>query len=227
MDANQFDALARSLDLLAPRRVVLGLLGGGMSALLTQAGAEDVDAKKNGKKRKKKKCKGATRKCGKKCIPAGNCCNAAECGSIYTCEAGACVCPDPNDIPCSANTCCDPAQNEVCAFFAETCEAGCPETDFCTDDEFFICSNDCVCVTSVEDVTSCTEGLIPECIECTSDAQCTTAFGEPAVCISNGEFCDFCPGLTAFCVTNSCPTDGAPRRGAQGHSLLEKRKLAR
>jgi hypothetical protein len=53
MDATRFDRLTRSLELLTRRRAAQGLLGAGLTALLTRAGPDDASAKK--KRRKKPK----------------------------------------------------------------------------------------------------------------------------------------------------------------------------
>jgi hypothetical protein len=93
MDAVRFDRLARSL--IAPSRrgfgrALAGLgLAGGVSALLR---GTDGEAKK--RKRKKKKCRGETKKCGKRCIPKANCCTSGDCDHDHSfhCIDGVCAC---------------------------------------------------------------------------------------------------------------------------------------
>lgn len=217
MDAARFDALVRSLDTLAPRRAALALFGGGLSTVLTRVGIEDVAGKNKKKKRKmKRKCKGNTKKCGKKCIPKEDCCNAADCGSAYTCNNGVCVClSDPVDIPCTSGTCCDPATDEICAITesSASCEAGgCVPIDYCSDENLSICGLVCDCVTSVEDQTVCSDffGL---CEECTTDDDCTVLLAAPAICVQNGEFCTACTTDT-FCIFADCPDNAVERRTA-------------
>lgn len=126
MDARHLDDLAREIGSQLPRRSVLGALGG-LAALLT-APALQGETKK---KKKKKKCKGGKRKCGKKCIPADQCCTTADCGSKGECVGGACVCPAgkkacnggciPQDACCQSRDC-GPMQD--CTNGACTCGGG-------------------------------------------------------------------------------------------------------
>lgn len=86
MDAHRFDALVASLSHGRSRRAALG----GLIAAVSHFLLNDAAAKK-----KKKKCKRDTKKCGKKCIPATECCGNADCdgGGGKICQNGACVCP--------------------------------------------------------------------------------------------------------------------------------------
>ena len=240
MDADRFDALARSLQLATPRRAALGAIGGGLAALLARLGIDESEAKKRKKhKKKKKKCKGNKKKCGKKCIPKSQCCKDSECGdqqfccqgaciddvlcctdadcggNIYTCEEGVCLCPDPSEVPCSANECCDP-DTQVCEVTPDTsaCQSGdCPAgTDFCSDETFYLCGGPlCGCTTSLEGQTVCTD-LAGVCVDCATDAECTTALGQDAVCIPIGEFCTCDTGETTACVAVGCPSGFEPAR---------------
>jgi hypothetical protein len=106
MDANRFDALARSFRVTAPRRTALALVGAGLSAVLASAGGKDADARKN-----KKKCRGNKKKCGKKCIPKANCCKDGDCAENERCTGGACE-------PCLA-------QGTACTDDAECCTGIC------------------------------------------------------------------------------------------------------
>jgi hypothetical protein len=264
MDAARFDALARSIDMLAPRRAAIGALGGGLAALLARFGIDNIEAKKKGKK-KKKKCKGKKKKCGKKCIPKANCCKDSNCGpdqtcvsgtctcpeglipcgaeciedfqccvdadcggDILTCEDNVCTCPDPIDLPCDVDQCCDVSEDQVCDIQTGACLSGCPTTDFCSDESLFFCDFECFCVTSVEAANVCTD-LFGECFECATDAECTTELGQDAVCISNGEFCTGCDGFTTICIATGCPSGLAERRsdGRPGRIRSDKQKFLR
>lgn len=241
LDAERFDALVRSLDLRAPRRAALGVLGGGLGGLLTRLGVDHTEAKK---RKKKKKCKGKKRKCGKKCIPKSKCCKDSNCGdglqccngaciedslccadndcfSIYTCEGGFCTCiDDPSDVPCNDVECCDPA-TEVCTVTETTsfCQAGgCPAgADVCNDGTIFFCGGPgaCVCTTSVEERTVCTD-FAGVCTTCTTDAQCADVLDQDAVCIVIDGECTCDGGETTACVAVGCPSGFAAPRAAGG-----------
>jgi hypothetical protein len=206
MDADRFDALTRALDS-GSRRRMLGVLGG--VALGAIAPLRD---QLNGaaKKRKKKK-----KKCGKKCIPKSNCCTSAECGPGGTCEGGACTCAGVPPVACDDNDCdcgqvcrVDDAGSEP-----SVCQGGgCPETDFCSDPFIYFCGAGCACATSIDDATICADLFnVAECLQCESDAECTTALGTPAACIPLGPFCQCAPAVTAHCVAIGCPS-GSPLR---------------
>jgi hypothetical protein len=86
---------------------------------------------------------------------------------------------------------------------------GCPLTDFCNDPNTYTCTADgCSCVTSIDNVSACSDFAIEECIECSSDGACVTALGQPAVCIPTGAHCQGpCSSLElTFCVPVGCPS---------------------
>lgn len=246
MDAERFDALTRAIESRAPRRAALAVLGGGLSAMASRHGLDELAAKKKRKNKKKRKCKGGKKKCGKTCIPKGECCKNSDCGAdeqccrgaclsndfccddsgcfdIYTCEGGFCTCrDDPSDIPCNAAECCDPA-SEVCAYTEATntafCQtSGCPfGSNVCTDGTVFFCGPEgCVCTTSVQNRTVCTD-FAGVCMSCTSDAQCADALAQDAVCITINGTCSCDGGETTACVAVGCPSGfAAARRAGQG-----------
>lgn len=256
LDAERFDALTRAIESRAPRRAALAVLGGGLGTLLSRFGFDELAARKKREKKRKKKCKGK-KKCGKKCIPKGNCCKSSDCGAdeqccrgaclsidfccadsdcfdIYTCEGGLCTCKaDPSDIPCNAAECCDPA-SEVCAFTEATdialCQSGgCPAgADVCTDETVFFCgAGDCVCTTSVEERTVCTD-FAGVCMTCTSDAQCADALDQDAVCITINGTCTCDGGETTACIAVGCPSGvAAARRGGRGGPQRDLPRLGR
>lgn len=95
MDTKRFDVLTRSLTTRSRRhfsRALAGLtLAGGVGSMLRQG---DAEARKK-RNKKKKNCKGATKKCGKRCIPEADCCTDAECNPTdlgLICVEGACIC---------------------------------------------------------------------------------------------------------------------------------------
>jgi hypothetical protein len=130
MDAGYFDALVRSLDM-TPRRGALRWLSAGIVGAMTALTNDDGEAKKKRKRRrKKKKCKGGKTKCGKTCIPVGDCCvdSDSPAGSGQVCEDGVCGCPTgqedsggvcgtPPGCGASGNPCFTPS--ECCSGFCD------------------------------------------------------------------------------------------------------------
>ncbi len=203
MDAKRFDAFSRFLVAPRSRRVVSAALLGG----LCSAGSAISRGKK---KRKGKKCRRCTwcEKCVKgkcKAKPDGT-----PCPEGRICQGGTCLCP-----PGTANrqngptaTCCP--NGEAC--LPESICGACPVTGYREQGETLFCGlvphSPCICVTSVEGVTVCSNqnGL---CLDCTSDAQCTTALGVPAVCVeATGNECSDVGGCVALgetlCLHASC-----------------------
>jgi hypothetical protein len=96
MDDNQLDQIIRSLTVPSSRRIaVSGLVGSALAALVPAAVTEAerrrgrVYAEKKGKgKGKGKGCPRGKKKCGKTCIPKGNCCTYVDCTG---CRAEACI----------------------------------------------------------------------------------------------------------------------------------------
>jgi hypothetical protein len=90
MDESRFDQALRNIAGVSGRREAIRSLSlAGMSLLAAFDVPSGADAKKKG--RRKKKCKGGTKRCGKKCIPSANCCSSTDCGG-GACVAGTCQC---------------------------------------------------------------------------------------------------------------------------------------
>jgi hypothetical protein len=182
MEAQRLDDLAREIGSQLPRRSVLSALGG-LAALLAVPRL-DTDAKK----KKKKKCKGRKKKCGKKCISLDQCCTSADCGTRGECVGGACVCPAgkkscnggciPNDS-CCQNSECGPQQTCVngactCSGGLATCGTDCIDPDIC-------CGTTCPgnqlcdggsCVCPNPDDWPCGDGSCVTGSECCVNANC-------------------------------------------------------
>jgi hypothetical protein len=201
LDANRFDALARSLEDGFPRRVALGgALGAGFASLLSPFGAGEADAKK--RKKKKKKCKGGKKKCGKKCILKTECCGG--CGQDEECCDGTCFnvqtdaehCGDC-DIACGTGEFCLDGE---CLVGIGTCDVG---DDFCTNVQD-VCNDNqtCQCLQSFDGQTRC--GSFPpggfECGQCINDGECDE-FGPGAFCArSTGNGGCICTIGLGFCI---------------------------
>lgn len=210
MDPRHLDDLARKLGSQAPRRSVLGALGG-LAALLA-APALDSAAKK--KKHRKKKCKGNKKKCGKKCIPADKCCTTADCGSKGSCVNGTCVCPT-GQKPCNGGciptaSCCqngDCGPTQTCINGTCTCSGGlarcgqecidpetccgttCPGNQTC-DEGFCFCPN--------PDDWPCGDG------SCVTGSECCVSANCPADqhCDDGTCWCNVADGI--WCDTGCC-----------------------
>ncbi len=140
----RFDAVIRSLRVITRRNAINGLLGVGTVALLSRLGVDDTVASK--KRRRRKRCKGNTRRCGRKCIPRANCCNDGDCSDITVCRNGSCVCPVAGQAVC----------DEVC-IDATGDAANCGDCDFaCASGE---CVNGaCICESAIECAGLCACG---------------------------------------------------------------------
>lgn len=131
VDDARFDGLARTLGGGQTRRgtlgAIAGLLGGGLVSLLPDG---ETEAKK-----RKKKCKGGTKRCGKKCYdlntdPAncGSCGNV--CGANQTCGGGN---PGtPGVCGCTKTTCA--AQGKNCGEIPDGC-GGTLDCGICQSDD--------------------------------------------------------------------------------------------
>jgi hypothetical protein len=209
VDATRFDALTRAIDRLSSRRAGLG------AALLLDRFASD--AKRRKKKRKKKKCKGATRKCGKRCVPLSECCSAADCPPQAICDSGACICANPAETAC--NEACVDLLGDVdhCGACGHACfhpeELACRHGACeCTQDSD--CGGSCACGARLEGGAACTGGapvgdrcttdddcpgervctLVGVC-SCTGDADCPA--GSPCLGVEGSELEPFCGGPCA------------------------------
>jgi hypothetical protein len=183
MDDNRFDAFVCSLDIAIPRRgALVGALGTGLAALLTRIGIETAEAKK---RKRKKKCKGGKKKCGKKCIPKASCCKSADCPSGASCVNGGCVCP-AGETDCEG-TCADLATDGAnCG----SCGNGCASGEICVAR---------FCLTPCENPSS-QNPLTP----CPADPGgfCATVDGI-AVCVLGEDICP--PFARESCDAEPCP----------------------
>lgn len=100
MNTVRFERLTRLLTpAKAPRRQALGALL--LGSITSRLGGVDGEARK--RKKRKKKCKGGTKKCGKRCLDLatdGDNCGACghDCISAE-CERGVCLCEAQIDCP--------------------------------------------------------------------------------------------------------------------------------
>jgi hypothetical protein len=221
MESERFDALARAIDLRAPRRAALRVFGGGVAAHLLHPGLDNAEAKKKHKHNKKRKtCKSGTKKCGTTCVPAADCCANADCGKGATCLNGACGCP-PGQRDCDgrciqASDCCPACSgghicvNGVCSCPAEmiNCGIACVTGDQCCTnsdcgDGFSGC-DDGFCVCPGSDISDC-----PICCD-TSDDKICAVIGDEVSCQGGGcPITDWCSdehvylcGSHCFCATS-------------------------
>jgi hypothetical protein len=194
MESDRFDHLTRRLGAPTTRRTTLGLL----AALGLGGVARDAAARSN--KKKPKECSKSRpcpdcQKCSKKhhkCKPVKN---GTACTAGGTCQSGACVCPTGMYACASTGTCC--ANGTACTG-AATCGA-CPAGDVCATP--VLCGqwgpdptqDLCACLTSVQNTTVCASSF-GECFACTTDAECTTALGGPAVCVDLSNCAGTCDG---------------------------------
>jgi hypothetical protein len=194
MDAARFDALVRSIDLYAPRRAALGVLGGGLATVLGRFGIDDIAAKK-----KKKKCKPCRKKKKGKC--KGKKPDGTPCGGENVCQNGQCVAPTPAcDPPCEAGEeCC----GNVCI----------DEFACCTDAEcggdILTCENNvCTCPDPSEIACNVSECCDPATEVCavTQTPQGTTAECQLGDCPANSDICNdetiFVCDVDCSCVTS-------------------------
>ncbi len=176
MHSTLIDALVRFWGTRSRRDSLRLLTGSGLAALLTRLDHGSARERQKHKKRRKK-CKGNTQKCGKKCIPRSDCCTNANCGPGGACLAGACVCVNGFT---KCQFACVPEDEGCCS--APECEAGqkCLANDSCAT----ICSGlvagecggGCLCtVENVEGLQHCVD-IRSDCDElpqtCASTAEC-------------------------------------------------------
>jgi hypothetical protein len=186
VDAGRFDDLLRSLFESPTRRgigrTLAGLTLGGM---LGKSALADVEARK---KKRRKKCKGGKKKCGKKCrdlqsdpLNCGSCGN--RCDDDMVCRDGECVCPE-GETECG-DTCCPSGQ--ICA------------DGQCADDP---CPPEFICPLA----QACVNGA---CVCPAGETACENACCEAGLTCVNGACEDLCPPqlLCLFgqgCVDGEC-----------------------
>ena len=221
MDTRQFDSLVKTLASGDSRRSILRTLGTGtLAAVLGRSEEQAVEAKK--RKKKKKKCKTGTRRCGKQCIPQGNCCLDADCGNQDACVNGACKAGKKDALGCQSNADCrfeESCQNGTCMSDPEpicqgngdcdsgkACFAGAcvliQGTCAAADDHCAVveapcnpaANNECFCLQRFGGGAACTQEFVPGavCGGCQNDTQCD-AVDPGSVCVSP--------------VENGCPCD--------------------
>jgi hypothetical protein len=221
MDAERFDDLPRSFA--APSR--RGLLGATLGATLAAVGPGPAKARN-----KKKKCRGAKKRCGDKCIPDNACCLGRsrwvadgklhnQCGLCsngtllvtLACDAidpdGCTACDDdfrcvpvPEGTPCNC-----PAAAECCACRGGLCEPGCPGGQPC-------CGGAVCCD---EDDGCCGDAC---CDPCPEEHYC---FGHG--CCDENEIC--CGLGTAFqrcCTPEACINDRCCLSGVCGPNVCRQ-----
>jgi hypothetical protein len=206
MDADRFDAAARSLVRAAGRR---RFLLGAVAAGLGLAGAETAPAKR--RKTCRKSC-GACRRCRNgRCKARGD---GTACGGGRVCTGGACRCPDgqkacqggciaeteccdgcADDLTCCTNVgACKDLRNDF-AFCGGCTNAACANGALCMNGECGLtcelgqpCFTGCTCATRADDAH-------PSQTVCAS-ATCATA----TTCDSDGDC-----GFARVCVEGLCP----------------------
>lgn len=130
MDAHRFDELLRVLSRRPSRRGIARTLAAiTLAGMFGTPGLAEVQAKR---KRKKKKCKGGKKKCGKRCCAVGDACLGGSCcPAAQACGAVCCTVGDA----CIANACCpvDGACGAACCASGEACLGGscCPAERAC------------------------------------------------------------------------------------------------
>ena len=169
MDTDRFDALARQVCTGRSRRGLLRTLLGSGLAFAGAAGGELLTAEARKRRRKKKKsCKGGKKRCGKACIPSGNCCKDSDCGGGGTCDDGTCDCPDAKTL--CGGSCVDLATDAAnCGACGNACDTGECVHGACICVEPGDC-NGCVCALGIEGDTACAGGLTAD--GCTLDEDC-------------------------------------------------------
>jgi hypothetical protein len=155
----RFDELLRLFASGFSRRATLAALASGVFGV----GLDDADARKKHrhKKKKRNKCKGDTKKCGKKCISSSGCCSSSDCGANGTCVGNTCSC---NSGFKECNGACIP-QSDCCG----TCpgDTVCDNGEcVCPEDAPFACPGDvcfsegqCCVTEECSGVKECVEGL--------------------------------------------------------------------
>jgi hypothetical protein len=178
MDNARFDRLATALAAASSRRGLLTLiLAAGSLTLVARLEPNETAARR----KRKKKCKGTTKKCGKRCIPKANCCTSAECPPGQVCLSGHCAdCTKADDCP-NAPVCeqafCD---NGRCATVPLVTGSHCSTNQFCVANETCDGLGGCQGGTprDCDDGIACTDDSCDEfeneCVHAAIDSRCAT-----------------------------------------------------
>lgn len=204
MDPRSFDDIARACTITWTRRRALSVLGGALFGI--DAVALDGEARR---KKKKKKCKKGTVKCGQRCVDtqtdAANCgaCNAS-CGG-RACANGVCQSPGGSGCPAGQTLCgqgCVNLQTDTanCGACGEICQSG------------HVCTGGRCAGSSCGSGPGCPEGQICVTSHCECDVQngyqacgngCTQTRSDPLNCGGCGLVCFNEP---AVCLFSTCCT---------------------
>lgn len=203
MDPRSFDDIARACTITWTRRRALSVLGGALFGI--DAVALDGEARR----KKKKKCKKGTVKCGQRCVDtqtdAANCgaCNAS-CGG-RACANGVCQSPGGSGCPAGQTLCgqgCVNLQTDTanCGACGEICQSG------------HVCTGGRCAGSSCGSGPGCPEGQICVTSHCECDVQngyqacgngCTQTRSDPLNCGGCGLVCFNEP---AVCLFSTCCT---------------------
>lgn len=216
MDEVRFDRLARMVGSRASRRAALVVLAGaGLGSALGIAGMGDAEAAKCSKKKpcegvcvrcKQGKCKKA--KAGATCAASGGACAGTDC----VCPTNAWLCPSAATC-CPNSQMCDGVNCGSCPNLSNLCQ-GLP---FCGQYGPDPTQDVCGCVTSVDGGRTCSN-LYGKCMDCTTDADCTTALGTKGVCLDLTG-CPACAESSTFCAYTTCEAPPAGTQAAGSHGL--------
>lgn len=172
MDAAGFDTLARSLQRQSARRTALGVLGGGLTALLTRIGLDQTDAKKGKNKKKKPKLNEFG------CVNVGGTCR----GKNGLCCSGICQGKKPKKGQKDKSKCvahntggCQPGE-DACNSVDVPCGMGGPGLFG-------------LCLRTTGQAGFC--GGSTFCQDCRKDSDCEATRGPGAACV-------VCPGCVQF-----------------------------
>jgi hypothetical protein len=181
VDNHQFDAVIRSLGVISRRTTINGLLATGMATTLHCLGSENAAARK--KRRRRKRCKGNTKRCGRKCIPRANCCNDGDCSEVTVCQGGACVCSVAGQAVCG-EVCIDVSGDAAnCGDCNFACASGECVNGACTCESAIECAGLCACDDRLEGGRVCFAGGNNG-VPCDGDEDCPFR----SLCFDNG-FC--------------------------------------